>query len=402
LGKRRNRQVWLSDNFPIGRVKAMSDIWQDIHQNYKQQDWIDKPSVFAEQALPYFPKGGKVLELGAGQAQDSCYFAEQGFSVVSTDLEDSAIKLARQKVADRGVSVEVQKVDLREELPFDDASFDVVYAHLSLHYFDHETTTRLIGEIQRVLKPGGVVAFLVNSVNDPEYKQGKEIEPDYFHIDKTTKRYFSEATTRKYTQWFDVNLLDELGETYKDAAKGVHNLVRFVGIKPKEQKPYELAIPYVGAIIERDNNGEKEVLLSTRWHAYGDPLYKGTLEFPAGALDKPYENIYDTVAREIKEEVGLILKAIKGDDKTKIYSPKRSDEIIAFRPFCCTQQLKDGKPWIGFVFIAEVEDGEPKTQLSENKDAKWVAVAEVERLVESSPEQFFGLELPAWEYYFKQ
>ena len=359
----------------------MNNVWQDIHQNYKQQDWIDKPAIFAEQALPYFRKGGKVLELGAGQAQDSCYFAEQGFSVVSTDLEDSAIKLARQKVADRGVSVEVQKVDLREELPFDDASFDVVYAHLSLHYFDHETTTRLIGEIQRVLKPGGVLAFLVNSVNDPEYKQGKEIEPDYFQIDKTVKRYFSEATTRKYTQWFDVNLLDELGETYKDAAKGVRNLVRFVGIKPKEQKPYELAIPYVGAIIERDNNGEKEVLLSTRWHAYGDPLYKGTLEFPAGALDKPYENIYDTVAREIKEEVGLILKAIKGDDKTKIYSPKRSDEIIAFRPFCCTQQLKDGKPWIGFVFIAEVEDGEPKTQLSENKDAKWVAVAEVERLV---------------------
>jgi len=44
----------------------MSTVWQDIHKNYKEQDWIDKPSIFAEQALPYFPKNGRVLELGAG------------------------------------------------------------------------------------------------------------------------------------------------------------------------------------------------------------------------------------------------------------------------------------------------------------------------------------------------
>lgn len=381
----------------------MSTVWQDIHKNYKEQDWIDKPSVFAEQAMSYFPQDGRVLELGAGQAQDGCYFAENGFSVVSTDLENSALELARQKVADKNVNVELQKVDLREVLPFDTASFDVVYSHLALHYFDKETTKRLFGEIQRVLKPGGVLAFLVNSVNDPEYKQGEEIEPDYFQIDKTAKRYFSEASTREFVQWFDINLLDELGETYKDAAKGVHNLVRFIGRKPREPRPYKLAIPYVGAIIERDTNGAKEVLLSTRWHAGSyDSLYSGTLEFPAGTLDKPYESIYDAVAREIKEEVGLTLKAIKGEDKTKIYNPKGSDEIIAFRPFCCTQQLKDGKPWVGFVFIAEVEDGEPTSQLSENKNTKWVAADEVKRLVESSPEQFFGLELPAWEYYFKE
>lgn len=45
----------------------MSAVWRDLHKNYKEQDWIDKPSIFAEQALPYFPKGGIVLELGAGQ-----------------------------------------------------------------------------------------------------------------------------------------------------------------------------------------------------------------------------------------------------------------------------------------------------------------------------------------------
>ena len=380
----------------------MSDVWQDIHQNYKQQNWIDKPSIFAEQAIQYFPKTGAVLELGAGQAQDGCFFAEKGYIVTATDLEDSALELAKQKASDKGVGLDLRKVDLREELPFESDSFDVIYSHLALHYFDTETTKRLFGEIQRVLKPGGVFAFFVNSVNDPEYKTGEELEPDYFQIDKTAKRYFSEASVREFAQWFDINLLDELGETYKDAAKGVHNLVRFVGTKPKTPRPHKLAIPYASAIVERDNNGTQEVLLSTRWHAGNyDTLYSGTLEFPAGTLDKPYENVFDTVAREIKEEVGLTLKSIKGEDRTKVYSPNGSDEIFAFRPFCCTQQLKDGKPWVGFVFIAEVEDGEPVSQLSENKDTKWVSVTEVKRLVENSPESFFGLELPAWEYYFK-
>lgn len=378
----------------------MNNIWSDLHQNYKQQDWIDKPSIFAEQAIKYFPAKGKVLELGAGQGQDSCYFAEQGYAVTSTDIEATALELAKTKAAEKSVQVTFQEADLRNELPFENETFDVVYAHLSIHYFDHETTVRLIGEIQRVLKRGGVLAFLVNSVNDPEYKTGNVIEPDYFQIDKTAKRYFSESTAREFTQYLQVNLLDELGETYKDGAKGVHNLVRFIGTKPLIPKPFKLAIPYVGAIVERTHNGNKELLLQTRWKPHADPLYSGTLEFPAGVLDKPYESVYDTLAREINEETGLTLKSIRDDSKTKSYSPMGSDEIIAFKPFCCTQQLKDGKPWIGFVFICEVEDGEPKAQLSEAKDVKWVSANEVSDLVKKSPEKFFGLELPAWEYYF--
>jgi ubiquinone/menaquinone biosynthesis C-methylase UbiE/ADP-ribose pyrophosphatase YjhB (NUDIX family) len=380
----------------------VSEIWSELHKTYKEQDWIDKPSIFAEQAIKYFPKQGKVLELGAGQAQDSCFFATRGFEVTATDIEESALELAKQKAAEKSVTVKFKNVDLREELPFERENFDVVYAHLSLHYFDKETTLRLFGEIQRVLKKGGVFAFFVNSINDPEYKTGKELEPDYFQIDKTAKRYFSEYTARDFAQWFDINLLDEFGETYKDSAKGVHNLVRFIGRKPLNPSPYKSAIPYVGAIIERDHNGSTEVMIQTRWKPHSDQLYSGTLEFPAGALDKPFEFVYDTIAREIKEESGLTLKSIRGDSKTKIYSPKGSDEIIGFRPFCCTQQLKDGKPWIGFVFICEVEDGEPKAQLSEAKDAKWLPAKEVKELFEKSPEQFFGLELPAWEFYLNE
>jgi SAM-dependent methyltransferase len=108
-----------------------------------------------------------VLDLGAGQGQDSRFFAEQGYDVVSTDLEESALEQSRAKLSNElKQNVTIQKVDLREELPSDDGSFDVVYAHLSLHYFNYETTVRLFAEISRVLKPGGVLAFFTNSVHD--------------------------------------------------------------------------------------------------------------------------------------------------------------------------------------------------------------------------------------------
>lgn len=337
-----------------------------MHSNYKGQDWIDKPSLFAETAIKYFPKSGKILDLGAGQGQDTRFFAEQGYRVISTDISDSALELSKMKISPAiKENITVEKHDLTSDLPFPNESFDAVYAHLSLHYFDRDTTTKIFDEIKRVLKSGGVLAFLANSTNDPEYKNGEEIEPDFFKIGEMSKRYLSVETARKFVWGLDVSLLDNLGETYKDNAKGIHNLIRFVGKKPFGKEVLKMAIPFVGGIIERTNNGEVEILMQIRWKPSRDPLYSGTLEFPAGVLDTPYENVYEVLKREIKEECGLTLKKIRGDLQSKKYSPKERGESFGFRPYCCVQQIKGGNPWIGFVFICEVEGGEPKAQASE-------------------------------------
>jgi len=380
----------------------MSNAWSNLHDSYKTRDWIDKPSLFAETAITYFPKQGRILDLGAGQGQDSRFFAEHGYDVVSTDLEDTALEQSAAKLPDELKSkVTLQKVDLRNELPFDTDSFDVVYAHLSLHYFDVATTRQIISEIQRVLKPGGVFAFFVNSVNDPEHGTGRQLEPDFFEIDQMTKRYFSLETTRDFTKYLDVVLLDDHGETYKDRDKGVHNLIRFIGINPPE-RPATMSLPFCGAIIERQHNGEREVLVQERWNVNADRIYAGTLEFTAGKLDHPFEDVHDAIAREIKEETGLTLKTIKHDQRTPAMSTGRDDQIIGFRPFCCVQQLQNAKPWVGFIFICEVEPGEPQAQVSESKNAQWMKVSELQKLYDKTPDKLFGLELPAWKYYFDE
>jgi len=213
----------------------MADTWGDIHKKvYAGSEWIHKPSIFAETAASYFPPTGRILELGAGQGQDGRFFAERGYEVTSTDLEQDALDLSEQKLPKELRSrLTLGRVDLGQVLPFEDGVFDMVYAHLALHYFDVRTTEQIFREIQRVLRPGGVLAFLVNSTSDPEFNTGRQIEPDYFHTDGMSKRYFTVASAGAFTNRFMVVLLDDKGETYKDMAKDVHNLIRFIGTKPE-------------------------------------------------------------------------------------------------------------------------------------------------------------------------
>lgn len=156
-------------------------------------------------------------------------------------------------------------------------------------------------------------------------------------------------------------------------------------------------IPVVSAIVERTRNGQKEILVQTRWKPSRDPIYSGTLEIPAGWVDL-YENVYDALKREVLEETGLKVIKITPDIKTKVHSP-RDDGAFAFVPFCAQQQIKGGKPWMGFVFLCEVEDAEPVAQKEETKDIRWLTTPELRNIFEKTPEQIFTLQLGVIDFY---
>lgn len=162
----------------------------------------------------------------------------------------------------------------------------------------------------------------------------------------------------------------------------------------------ETCFPIVSAIIERTYNGEHQILIQTRWKPQRDPVYSGTLEIPAGWINK-YENIYDALKREVYEETGLKVISINPNIRTKIHSPK-NDGSFAFVPFCCQQQIKGGKPWIGFVFICEVEDKEPNAQSDEVKDIKWINIKDLKEIYDNHPEKIFTLQLGVLDYYLSQ
>ena len=159
----------------------------------------------------------------------------------------------------------------------------------------------------------------------------------------------------------------------------------------------EFSIPYVAAIIVRVKNGKKEILIQTRNKPDYDPKYTGAFEIPAGRIRK-YENIFDALKREVKEETGLKLKKIYNEPKAGIFRVKE-DETLAFTPFCCAQVIKAPQPYIGFYFICEVINEEARSHSKESLNQIWVSTEKLKKMINKNKNEFYVLHIAALKLY---
>src|SRR6266568_4648928 len=116
------------------------EFWEKDHKIYAEKGWVNDTTIFSQFAVEYFPEQGKLLDLGAGQGQDSRYFAKLGYEVTSTDISEFALNLSSEKAKKEGLNIKYLEMDTAERFPFEDDSFDIVYSHLALHYFTNEKT----------------------------------------------------------------------------------------------------------------------------------------------------------------------------------------------------------------------------------------------------------------------
>lgn len=116
------------------------------------------------------PAGAACLEIGCGNADMAARIVEglQPARYVATDLDPRQVETARRHLAARYAHGMPPPLELRSEnmlrLPFPDASFDVAFAFSAIHHAsaDHHDFTnvpRALREIDRVLRPGGALAY---------------------------------------------------------------------------------------------------------------------------------------------------------------------------------------------------------------------------------------------------
>src|SRR5258708_37679963 len=139
----------------------------------------------------------------------------------------------------------------------------------------------------------------------------------------------------------------------------------------------------VSAILEKIDSGVQKVFVQTRWKPSSSPTYSGLLEIPAGHIDG-YENVFDAIRREVKEETGLNVTSFIDAYEGEVMANRPNDVSHVFQPFICQQVLEthDGLPWIGFVFRCTVE-GEVIMQADEAKDPKWLTLEELDSLLQN-------------------
>jgi len=139
---------WWSQNGFLNLLQSATNPWRVPY--FKR--------VLAE--LRIEPAGRQALEIGCGGGLLTEEIARMGFSVTGIDPSRKSLEVANAHARQSGLRIDYQ-LGFGENLPFDAATFDVVFCCDVLeHIWNWDEA---IGESARVLRPNGI--FFYNTVN---------------------------------------------------------------------------------------------------------------------------------------------------------------------------------------------------------------------------------------------
>lgn len=169
----------------------------------------------------------RLLDLGCGLGRHSVYFGKKGFAVTAADLSEYGINHTRQWALREGVTLMTQLCNMLE-LPFPDGAFDCILSYNVIYHTDTKGFLRTLGELRRVLRPGGELYITL--------------------ISKNTWGFVNAPRDR----WLDENtILRDEHDTERDVPHffaGVENIRRFFAdwqfpIEPVELSEYNMTNP---------------------------------------------------------------------------------------------------------------------------------------------------------------
>ena len=107
--------------------------------------------------------GGRVLEIGGGTGANLAHYNGEIESLFVTEPDPSMLKRLQRKAREQAPLAKILRAPA-EDLPFEDDTFDVVVSTLVLCGVDDQP--RSLGELRRVLRPGGQLLFLEHVRSD--------------------------------------------------------------------------------------------------------------------------------------------------------------------------------------------------------------------------------------------
>lgn len=126
-----------------------------------------------------------------------------------------------------------------------------------------------------------------------------------------------------------------------------------------------------------------------------DPLYDNTWE-AMGETVKNDESVFDALVRGFKEECGnpdFLPVRIFGKSDIPFWTTGKGDAVLSCEPFSFVQSLGPRQPWVGPVFVVEMDSSfEPATAMNDGEagEPRWWNARELSEAIEMNPDGFHG------------
>ena len=123
----------------------------------RQMTKVEKAGLRAYREGLLAGAAGRVLEIGAGTGSNLRFYGPAVESLTLTEPETPMLRRLERKAREQSPGATVLRAPA-EDLPFEDATFDVAVSTLVLCGVDDQP--RALRELRRVLRPGGQLLFI--------------------------------------------------------------------------------------------------------------------------------------------------------------------------------------------------------------------------------------------------
>ena len=159
--------------------KPIYDLWLDNYlpllKEYKQEE---------------------ILDLGCGGGCDSLYLTERGYKVLACDISKEALSNTKKYIP----GIKTKQMNLIEDFPFEDETYTLIIADLSIHYFTDQETIHIMEEIKRILKQNGILLARVHSTKtlNNETSLLEEVDKNLYRRGEELRRYFDKEDVENF------------------------------------------------------------------------------------------------------------------------------------------------------------------------------------------------------------